>query len=68
MLQGYRRRIRIVPEGLEPLAGTRNRKKQPPPIKLYSIILDPALNKKVHLILYFLGFSHIPAEADAESV
>ncbi len=34
--------------GLGPLAGVRNRKKHP--ISLFSMILDPALDQKVHLI------------------
>ncbi len=37
----------IVPKGLDPLAGARNRITSP---TLLSIILDPALNRKVHQI------------------
>ncbi len=40
------KKIRIVPEGLEPPTGARNRKK---PVNLFLIFLDPALNQKVYL-------------------
>ena len=39
--------IMIGPTGLNPCAGAINRKKHP--LKLFSIILDPALNWELHL-------------------
>ena len=44
----------LCPEGLELSVGARNRKKNHP-FELFSIILDPALNQKVHLILYYFS-------------
>ena len=40
---------------LEPLAGARNRGGNP--LNLFSIILDPGLNQKVHLTLFFYPIS-----------
>ncbi len=44
---------RIVPRRVEPPAGIGKNT----PFKLFSIILDPALNSKVHLIHLFKQFS-----------
>ncbi len=48
MLRMVRKWIRIGPICLVPPAGARNKEKHL--FKLFSIILDPALNQKVHLI------------------
>ena len=46
------KRIGEGPAGLWPHAGAINREKHP--LKLFSIILDPAFNREVHLIHYIL--------------
>ena len=48
-----KKEIRIVPTGLEPPAGARTRKRYP--LKLFSIILYPALNQEVQLKQTFYG-------------
>ncbi len=49
----FRKGIRIGPSRVrEPPTEAKNRKKHH--LKLFSVILDPALNQKVHLILNFL--------------